>query len=302
MILESREKSHGKEERSATWDIFEAVFQRGTVPGASGIAALADRIYLPQMWLSSRIPAVQRAISVSPMPPSSLGDGGDSTAQNPYAADAVFFGVLFCEPGRGISAVQLAAMLGTTYKTAWFMLRRIRIAMGQRDETHQLCGVIEFDDAYFSGPTTGKKRGRGTEKTKVFVALSLDEQGNPRFLKMRVTPNIKQVSVRKFAHAAFANGSEILSDGYCSYIPALKNYAHEYQPYDPDSGLLRWLHIVISNAKAFILGTYHGLSKKYFQSYLDEYSFRFCRRDFGVALLERLTLAVSLSHPAEQKR
>lgn len=202
---------------------------------------------------------------------------------------------------RGISAVQLAAMLGTTYKTAWFMLRRIRIAMGQRDETHQLCGVIEFDDAYFGGPTTGKKRGRGTEKTKVFVALSLDEQGNPRFLKMRVTPNIKQASVRKFAHAAFANGSEILSDGYCSYIPALKNYAHEYQPYDPDSGLLHWLHIVISNAKAFILGTYHGLSKKYFQSYLDEYSFRFCRRDLGPALLERLTLAVSLSHPAEQK-
>lgn len=202
---------------------------------------------------------------------------------------------------RGISAVQLAAMLGTTYKTAWSMLRRIRIAMGQRDETHQLCGVIEFDDAYFGGPTTGKKRGRGTEKTKVFVALSLNGQGNPRFLKMRVTPNIKQASVRKFAHAAFANGSVILSDGYCSYIPALENYAHEYQPYDPDSGLLHWLHVVISNAKSFILGTYHGLSKKYFQSYLDEYSFRFSRRDFGAALLERLTLAVSLSHPAEQK-
>lgn len=202
---------------------------------------------------------------------------------------------------RGISAVQLAAMLGTTYKTAWSMLRRIRIAMGQRDETHQLCGVIEFDDAYFGGPTTGKKRGRGTEKTKVFVALSLNGQGNPRFLKMRVTPNIKQASVRKFAHAAFANGSVILSDGYCSYIPALENYAHEYQPYDPDSGLLHWLHVVISNAKSFILGTYHGLSKKYFQSYLDEYSFRFSRRNFGAALLERLTLAVSLSHPAEQK-
>ena len=97
---------------------------------------------------------------------------------------------------RGISAVQLAAMLGTAYKTAWSMLRRIRIAMGQRDESHQLCGVIEFDDAYFGGPTTGKKRERGTEKAKVFVALSLDGRGNPGFLKMRVTPNIKQISVR----------------------------------------------------------------------------------------------------------
>ena len=112
--------------------------------------------------------------------------------------------------------------MGTTYKTARSMLRRIRTAMGQRDETHQLCGVIEFDDAYFGGPTTEKKRGRGTEKAKVFVALSLDEQDNPRFLKMRVTPNIKQTSVKKFAHAAFADGSEIHSDGYCSYIPALE--------------------------------------------------------------------------------
>mgnify|MGYP002471561723 CR=1 FL=1 len=66
-------------------------------------------------------------------------------------------------------------------------------------------------------------------------------------------------------------------------------------PYDSDSGLLYWLHIVSSNAKAFILGTYHGLAKKYLQSYLDEYSFCFCHRGFGAALLERLTLAVSLS-------
>jgi hypothetical protein len=64
------------------------------------IAALEDRVYLPEMWLPSQISAVQRAISVCPMPPSNLGDRGDSAAQDPYAADAVFFGVLFCEPGQ----------------------------------------------------------------------------------------------------------------------------------------------------------------------------------------------------------
>ena len=200
-----------------------------------------------------------------------------------------------CQDKRGISAVQLAAMLGTTYKTAWFMLKRIRVAMGQRDETHQLNGVIEFDDSYFGGPTAGKKRGRGTEKAKVFVALSLDERGNPRFLKMRVTPNLKQTSVKKFAKAAFATGSVIHSDGYRSYIPALEGYSHEHKSYDPNSGLLHWLHIVISNAKAFILGTYHGLPKKNLQSYLDEYSFRFSRRDFGGALVERLSLSIAHS-------
>ena len=179
------------------------------------------------------------------------------------------------------------------------MLRRLRTAMGQRDETHQLSGIIEFDDSYFGGPSVGKKRGRGTEKAKVFVALSLDERGNPRFVKMRVTPNIKQASVKKFAHAAFADGSVIHSDGYCSYIPALTGYTHEYKSYDPNSGLLHWLHVVISNAKAFILGTYHGLPKKNLQSYLDEYSFRFCRRHFGGAMVEHLALSVSLSRSAD---
>ena len=105
--------------------------------------------------------------------------------------------------------------------------------------------------------------------------------------------------MKKFAHTAFADGCESPSDGYCSYIPALDGYTHEHKSYDPDSGFLHWLHIVISNAKAFILGTYHGLSKKYLQSYLDEYSFRFCRRGFGLGLLERLTLAVSLSRLAD---
>ena len=196
---------------------------------------------------------------------------------------------------RGISAVALMSMLGTTYKTAWSMLMRIRAAMGQRDKTHQLNRTIEFDDTYFGGPTIGKKRGRGTEKAKVFAAVSLDEQGNPRYTKMQVTRNIKRASVKKFAQAAFAQGSTIHSDGYGSYIPALEGYTHEHKPYDPNSGLLHWLHIVISNAKAFILGTYHGLPKKYLQAYLDEYCFRFSCRDFGPRLLERLALAVGTS-------
>ena len=196
---------------------------------------------------------------------------------------------------RDISAVMLMSMLGTTYKTAWYVLMRIRAAMGQRDKTHRLNGTIEFDDTYFGGPTVGKKRGRGTEKAKVFAAVSLDERGNPRYAKMQITQNIKRASVKKFAQAAFALGSTIHSDGYRSYIPALQGYTHEHKPYDPSSGLIHWLHTVISNAKAFILGTYHGLPKKYLQAYLDEYCFRFSRRDFGPRLLQRLTLAVGTS-------
>ena len=105
---------------------------------------------------------------------------------------------------HGISAVALMSTLGTTYKTAWNMLMRICTAMGQRDKAHRLNGIIEFDDTYFGGPTVGKKRGRGTEKAKILVAVSLDERGNPRYTKMQVTQNIKRASVKKFAQATFA--------------------------------------------------------------------------------------------------
>lgn len=140
-----------------------------------------------------------------------------------------------------------------------------------------------------------EKRGRGTEKAKVFVVAFLDELGNPCYAKMQVTQNIRQVFAKKFAQTSFAQGSTIHSDSCRSYILSLEDYTHEHKTYDPDSGLLHWLHIVISNAKAFILGTYHGLPKKYLQSYLDEYCFRFSRHDFGPRLLERLALAVGTS-------
>lgn len=64
---------------------------------------------------------------------------------------------------RGISAVALMSMLGTTNKTAGYMLMRIRAAMGQRNKTHQLNGTIEFDDTYFGGPSVGKN---GDEERK----------------------------------------------------------------------------------------------------------------------------------------
>jgi len=76
---------------------------------------------------------------------------------------------------------------------------------------------------------------------------------------MSVAKKIKQASVKKFAHTAVVKGSTIHSAGYRSYLPAPEEYIHEHKTYVPNSGTLHWLHIVVSDAKAFILDTYHGL-------------------------------------------
>lgn len=69
-------------------------------------------------------------------------------------------------------------------------------------------------------------------------------------------------------------------------------YAHEHRPCDPHAGMLHWLHIMVSNAKAYIPGTCHGLPRENRQPYLDEFCFRFSRRAFGPALFDRLASAM----------
>lgn len=73
-------------------------------------------------------------------------------------------------------------------------------------------------------------------------------------------------------------------------------YAHRLQVFDKDSGALRCVHILISNAKAFLLGAYHGLDKKHLQSYFDEFCFRFNCRFWHEQLFPWLVCAVATSN------
>lgn len=59
----------------------------------------------------------------------------------------------------------------------------------------------------------------------------------------------------------------------------------------------KWVHIAISLAKRFLLGTYHGVSGKHLQAYLDEFCYRFNRRFFGNRLVHRLLLSLVSANP-----
>jgi transposase-like protein len=166
--------------------------------------------------------------------------------------------------------------------------------MGERDTQYILSGYIEADDAFFGAPTGNGKRGRGTDKTVVLVGLSLDENGNPQFVKMQVSPNVQGESVSSFAAQNIESGSTVATDGLRSYgVLAGKGFIHEGKICNPasDPKHLKWLHVVISNAKAFISGTYHGLDKKHLQSYLDEFCYRFNRRKFPLQHFNRTLFA-----------
>lgn len=203
-----------------------------------------------------------------------------------------FWAIYLCVTDkRGICAVQLSNTLGICYESAWYLLKRIRAAMGQRDANYQLSGIVEMDDCYVGGPSHNGKRGRGTDKAKIVVAVSKAENGVPLFARMKVVEDIKGKTLQQIVNEYFADKTRVECDGYRSYR-GLDGVELNYSIYE--AGDLHWLHTVISNFKTFLMGTYHGRMTE-LQSYMDEFCFRFNRRTTGNQLFLRLTRAVATS-------
>ena len=202
---------------------------------------------------------------------------------------------------RGCSALRLKRELKIAYDTAWTMSHKIRKAMKERDESYQLSGFIEIDEGFFGSPSEGEgKRGRGTDKAPVVVALSLDEAGCPEFIKAQVLAKVDGSSITDFAEEAIENGSTICSDGLAVYhVLSKKGFEHISQKIDPlvCPEHLRWLHVVISNMKAFFNGTYHGVPKKHLQAFIDEFCYRFNRRFWLNQLFARTLFACANASP-----
>lgn len=190
---------------------------------------------------------------------------------------------------RGRSALSLAGLLQLNYRTAWRLLHKIRHAMKERDASYKLSGMIEMDDAYFGSPRTGTD-GRGTTKAKVSVALETDEKGHPLYIRVNVIEAVSTKELQRVAKECVVPGSRILSDGLAAYKKLKEDYVHAPKDYySASEDFLKWVHIVISNAKAFVQGTYHGgLGKHHLQAYLDEFCYRFNRRFFPDQLFGRL--------------
>ncbi len=201
---------------------------------------------------------------------------------------------------RGCSALRLKRELKIAYDTAWTISHKIRNAMKERDGEYHLSGYVEIDEGFFGSPSAGEgKRGRGTDKAPVAVALSLDEKGNPEYVKAGVLKTVDSATIMEFTNHAVEEGSTISSDGLAVYRKLSENYTHLPQNFDPveNPDHLKWLHVVISNLKAFLNGTYHGVAKTHLQAFLDEFCYRFNRRFWFSQLFARTVVACASASP-----
>jgi len=203
----------------------------------------------------------------------------------------------------GISAVQIQRQLGSSSDTtAWHMLHRLRKGMVNENRS-RLSGLIETDESIIGGPAKGK-RGRGVtaakHKTLVIGAVEVltyeDKKGKrcerAGRLRLSTLDDAGEVSIRHFLTQNIEAGSTLRTDGWRGYSDdALVSYKHRVRVVRTPERAHRvapHIHRVFSNLKTWINGTHHGVDPKYLQSYLDEFVFRFNRRNTPMAAFQTL--------------
>lgn len=191
----------------------------------------------------------------------------------------------------GISALRLSKMIGVSWPTAQSMLRKLRRAMGDRDRAYWLSGLVEADDALVGGKRSGK-RGRGAEGKRP-VLFAVERKGDRAgFLAAQAVDGVTHEQVAAFSRR-LGDGLTIRSDAYSGLSVLARDHDHEPRPTPPEKAdeWLPLVHLVISNFKRFLIGTFHGVSGKRLQEYLDEFVFRFNRRFWEDQLPDRLVEA-----------
>lgn len=204
---------------------------------------------------------------------------------------------LLCSSKKGISGHQMARMLGVTYKTAWFMMHRIREAM---KDTHggPMGGfgeTIEADETYVGGKISNKhasKRGhdpltrdkrRGPRLSEKQPVVSLVERGG-RVRSIHVA-KVTGETLRAVLVTNADRGSWLMTDEHAGYKTVGKEFtghgvvSHSTGEY----GRATYFHTntvenFFSIFKRGIIGVYHHVSEAHLHRYCSEFDFRYNTR------------------------
>lgn len=135
---------------------------------------------------------------------------------------------LLTQAKNNVSALELKRHLGVRYKTAWSIKRKLMEVMREREESRQLDGRVEIDDAYLGGGLPGGKSGRGSEnKVPFIVAVQTTEAGHPLFACLTELEFTKDV-IARWAKQSLCAPARVVSDGlWCFQAVTASGAAHE---------------------------------------------------------------------------
>lgn len=192
---------------------------------------------------------------------------------------------LLCSSKKGISAHQIHRMLGVTYKTAWFMCHRLRLAM--KDDGSPLGGpgmIVESDEAFVGG-SKKKRLSRKTAPKKKVVSL-VERDGRARSFHVA---NIHANTVRAAIVTNVDRQSTLMTDDARFYWEIGREFRgghgtvmHAAKEFSKGSGVhSNTAENFFSILKRGVIGTYHHWSEAHIHRYLAEFDFRYSTKDIS---------------------
>lgn len=178
---------------------------------------------------------------------------------------------------KGISSIELAAHVGVTQKTAWFMDMRIRQSFKQ--SKGKLLGVVEVDETYLGG-----KHWRKDGFRKKAAIMGMTERGGK--IRAIQIPSRETHIVLKAMTKNVHKNAHIMSDDAGVYRKLVRigynkhdSIRHSRRQYVRGNVHTNSIESFWALFKRNYHGTYHSMSKKHLQKYIDEVAFRFNHRN-----------------------
>ena len=181
----------------------------------------------------------------------------------------------------GISAKQLEREIGVSYPTAHRMFKKIRSLLADDDI---LTGTVEADETYVGGkPRYRGTPGRPGKDSKKVPVFGMVERGGR--VSAVVVPNVTAGTLLGHIEKRVLPAAMVYTDEYPSYGRlADRGYGHRrikhlsgvYVDGDVHTNTIEGFWALLKNG---IRGVYHSVSTEYLQDYINEYTFRFNRRD-----------------------
>jgi transposase-like protein len=189
---------------------------------------------------------------------------------------AVYF---MTESKKGMSANQLSRSLKISYKTAWYLCHRIRKAMIETGIQPQLTGTVEVDETYVGGKYD-KRRKRGPWEKQPIIGLM---QRNGKF-EAKTIPGAGARVLVGVVNDRVNKNATLMTDELAAYKRLDKTYRHESVCHSKEEWSRGDIHTnniesAWSLFKRSLVGSYHQISVKHMDAYLDEFEWRFNNRE-----------------------
>lgn len=221
--------------------------------------------------------------------------------------DWLYAAFLISTQTPGVSALQLQRQIGhNSHEPIFLMLHKIRNALVDPSRS-RLSGEVEVNEFFVGGPEVGHPGRGAVAKQLCAIAVEVrrrtDADGTERSragrVRLATIPDARTATLVPWIQANVAEGSVVSTDGWAAYR-SLSTHGYDHRP-DASVEAPPTAHLIVSNLKAWLLGTYHGAVRpKHLQAYFNEYAFRFNRRFWrGPAFLRCLRLILAVDDPLE---